>query len=219
MRQMHRDSLMKNDRKRNFDKEAATWDEEPRRVKLAHDVAETVIREVKLTPVMDALDYGCGTGLVTLRLQPHVRTITGVDSSKGMVGVLQEKVKKQGIRNLRTQLVDFELGDKVEGTFHLIVSSMTLHHVCDPALLFREFHDLLKPGGYLCVADLDTEDGSFHGDNTGVLHFGFDRAELKEILGKSGFNDVRDTTAATMVKPVAGLSEKTFPVFLLIGRK
>lgn len=216
---MRRDMLMKNDRKKNFDKEAAGWDEEPRRVKLAHDVADTVIREVKLTPVMDALDYGCGTGLVTLHLQPHVRTITGADSSKGMVGVLQEKVRKRGLKNVRTQLVDFELGDKVEGTFHLIVSSMTLHHIHDPAVLFREFHDLLKPGGYLCVADLDTEDGSFHGDNTGVLHFGFDRKKLKELMGKAGFRETRDATAATIVKPVEGRGEKTFQVFLLVGRK
>lgn len=210
---------MKNDRKKNFDNEAAMWDEEPRRVKLAHDVADTLIREVTLTPVMDALDYGCGTGLVTLRLQPHVRTITGADSSKGMLGVLQEKIRKRGLKNVRTQLVDFELGDRVEGTFHLIVSSMTLHHIHDPAVLFREFHDLLKPGGYLCVADLDTEDGSFHGDNTGVLHFGFDRKEMKELLAKAGFHEARDATAATIVKPLEGLGEKTFPVFLLIGRK
>jgi ubiquinone/menaquinone biosynthesis C-methylase UbiE len=210
---------MKNDRKKDFDKEAATWDEEPRRVKLAHDVADAVMREVKLTPVMDTLDYGCGTGLVTLRLQPHVRTITGADSSKGMIKVLQEKVKKQGLKNVRAQLVDFELGERVTGKFHLVVSSMTLHHVCDPAVLFWEFHALLQPGGYLCVADLDTEDGSFHGDNTGVLHFGFDRNELKELLGKTGFREVRDATAATIAKPVEGLGEKTFPVFLLIGRK
>jgi ubiquinone/menaquinone biosynthesis C-methylase UbiE len=210
---------MKNDSKKNFDKEASGWDQEPRRVKLAHDVADTVIREVKLTPVMDTLDYGCGTGLVTLRLQPHVRTITGADSSKGMISVIQEKVKKQGLKNVRTQLVDFELGDKVEGTFHLIVSSMTLHHIHDPAVLLREFHEHLKPGGYLCVADLDSEDGSFHGDNTGVLHFGFDRKELKELLGKTGFREVRDATAATIVKPVEGLGEKMFPVFLFIGRK
>ena len=120
-------------------------------------MADSLIREIKLTPVIDALDYGCGTGLVTLRLQPHVRTITGVDSSEGMIGVLQEKVKKQKLKNVRTQLVDFELGDKVEGTFHLIVSSMTLHHVAELAPLFRLFYELLLPGGTIGVADLDGE--------------------------------------------------------------
>ncbi len=73
--------------------------------------------------------------------------------------------------------------------------------------------------GYLCIADLDTEDGSFHADNTGVLHFGFDRKELKELLGKTGFGEVNDTNAATIAKPVEGRGEKEFTVFLLIGRK
>jgi len=210
---------MKNDRKKDFDKEAATWDEEPRRVKLAHDVADALMRAVKLTPVMDALDYGCGTGLVTLRLQPHVRTITGADSSKGMIKVLQEKVKKQGLKNVRAQLVDFELGERVTGKFHLIVSSMTLHHVCDPAVLFGEFHALLQPGGYLCIADLDTEDGSFHGDNTGVLHFGFDRAHVKGLFKKAGFRGIGDTTAAVVAKPVEKNGERQFAVFLIAGRR
>src|SRR3990170_243034 len=210
---------MKNDRKKDFDREAATWDEEPRRVKLAHDVADTLMRTIKLTPVMDALDYGCGTGLVTLCLRPHVRTITGADSSKGMIAVLQEKVKKQKLKNVRAQLVDFELGERVTGKFHLIVSSMTLHHVCDPAVLFGEFHALLQPGGYLCIADLDTEDGSFHGDNTGVLHFGFDRAHVKELFKKTGFREIGDTTAAVVAKPVEKNGERQFAVFLISGRR
>ncbi|HLE42248.1 MAG TPA: class I SAM-dependent methyltransferase [Nitrospirota bacterium] len=211
--------LMKNDRKKDFDKEAAAWDKEPRRVKLAHDVADTLMRAIKPTPVMDALDYGCGTGLVTLCLQPHVRTITGADSSQGMITVLQEKVKKQSLKNVRAQLVDFELGERVTGTFHLIVSSMTLHHVCDPAVLFEEFHALLHPGGYLCIADLDAEDGSFHGDNTGVFHFGFDRAHVKALFKKTGFSEIEDTTAAVIAKPGDKNGERQFAVFLITGKR
>lgn len=219
MRQKKKSIIMPDKAKRDFDKEAASWDEEPRRVKLANDVADAMIREITFTPLMDALDYGCGTGLVTLRLQPYVRTITGADSSKGMLAVLREKARKQNLRNVGTQLVDFELGDTIDGKFHLVVSSMTLHHIHDPAMLFKELHDVLLPGGYLCVADLDTEDGSFHSDNRGVLHFGFDRAELKGLLARTGFRGVKDTTAGTVVKPVQDKGEKTFTLFLLTGRK
>ena len=35
--------------------------------------------------IMDALDFGCGTGLVTLKLQPFIHSITGVDGSQGMI--------------------------------------------------------------------------------------------------------------------------------------
>ena len=36
------------DKKRNFDKEASSWDENPVRVKLVHDVANTIRKQIKL---------------------------------------------------------------------------------------------------------------------------------------------------------------------------
>jgi hypothetical protein len=51
--------------KRDFDIVADTWDEEPRRVKLAEEVTAAIRREVSLTCEMEALDYGCGSGLVS----------------------------------------------------------------------------------------------------------------------------------------------------------
>ncbi len=205
--------------KKDFDKEAAQWDANPGRVKLANEVAAAIIREAMPANNMDVLDFGCGTGLVTLRLQPLVRTIVGVDSSPGMLGVLEGKIRTQGLKNVETRFVDFDKGDLIEGRFNLLVSSMTLHHVPDPARLFKQWHDLLLPGGLLCFADLDAEDGSFHGDNTGVFHLGFDRDHLNKLLLTAGFRDIRDTTATTMMRDVAGKGEKAFPVFLIVARK
>lgn len=204
--------------KKDFDKEAAAWDNNPVRVKLAQDVADAIVAEARPDTTMDALDFGCGTGLVTLRLQPRVRTIVGADSSSGMLGVLAAKVTQQGLTNVRTQLVNLEHGGRVQGSFHLIVSSMTLHHIPDTEALLRELHGLLQPGGLLCLADLDTEDGSFHGDNTGVFHHGFDRHRLKGFLADTGFTGVRDSTAATVVRP-RETGNVRFPVFLVSGQK
>ena len=131
---------------------------------------------------------------------------------------IQAKVEKQGLKNVRTQIVDFEQGEKAEGMFHLIVSSMTLHHVNEPALLLEQLYDLLFPGGSR-LTDLDKEDGSFHNDNTGVLHFGFERAYLKGLLEQTGLREVRGITAATVVKDIEGKGMREFPVFLIIGKK
>ena len=80
---------------RNFDHDAANWDQLPRRVKLAQDIAQSMIRELSPTPDMDVLDFGCGTGLLTLALQPFGRSITGVDSSPGLLDVFKTKIKDQ----------------------------------------------------------------------------------------------------------------------------
>lgn len=205
--------------RKDFDREAAQWDANPGRVKLANEVADAIIREAAPSRDMDVLDFGCGTGLVTLRLQPKVRTITGADSSQGMLGVLQEKIRSLSLTNVHTRLVDFEKGGRVEGAFHLVVSSMTMHHVKDTAGLFRQWRELLLPGGLLAAADLDTEGGSFHADNTGVFHFGFDRDDLKRRLQQSGFHDILAVTASTMVRDIPGGGKREYPVFLILGRK
>jgi len=67
--------------KRDFSQAAATWDENPGRVKLARDIADSMIKNLTITSDMNVMDFGCGTGLLTVQLQPLVRSITGVDSS------------------------------------------------------------------------------------------------------------------------------------------
>jgi len=210
---------MQQEERKDFDKDAAQWDANPGIVKLARDVADAIIREVGPTREMDALDFGSGTGLVTLKLQPLARSVTGVDSSRGMLKVLESKVSSQGLANVRTQFVDLERGGKVEGSYHLIVSSMTLHHVSDPAGLIAQLAGALLPGGTLAVADLDAEDGSFHGDNTGVRHLGFDRALVKGLFAAAGLSAVRDVTATVVAKEIEGKGRREFPVFLVMGTK
>ena len=203
---------------RDFDTAAATWDEEPRRVQLAREVADAVIGLVRPTAGMDAMDFGCGTGLLTLFLQPYLRSITGVDNSRGMLDVLAGKVGELGLANVHTLLCDVGRGERPDGRSHLVVSSMTLHHVADTRALVRLFHDLLLPGGTLCVADLDREDGTFHDDPSGVQHFGFERPTMEGLLAEAGFSGVRDSTAAVIRKGSPD-RPRDYPVFLVCARK
>lgn len=205
--------------KRDFDAKAATWDEEPRRVQLAREVTDAMVREVPLSRHMTALDYGCGSGLVTLGLQPRVGRIVGADSSQGMLDVLARKVQVQGIANVSTRLIDLTSQERLEGAFDLIVSSMTLHHVCDVAALVSAFVHALNPGGWLALADLETEDGSFHDDSAGVCHHGFDPDFMHRLLTESGCQDVRVVSAATVRKSATDGNERLYPVFLAVARK
>jgi len=206
-------------KKWNFDEEAASWDKNPGRVKVANDIADAISREGMLSPEMDVLEFGCGTGLLTLRLLPLARSLTGVDSSEGMLGVLQKKMQAQNLTNLRLQHLDLEKGDVLEGSYDLVVCSMTLHHLKDTAPLLAQFFKVTAPRGYLCIAYLDPDDGQFHGDNDTVFHHGFDRASLRRALEDAGYEEIRDRTAATITKPIAGGGRRAFGVFLMTGRK
>lgn len=213
------ENRMEQEARKDFDREAANWDANPFRVKLASDVAAAMISEIRPSADMKVLDFGCGTGLLTLRLQPLVSEITGADNSHGMLGALEDKIRTQGLTNVRTQFVDFEKGEHVEGGYNLVVSSMVAHHVPDTLALFREWHRLLLPGGQICFSDLDTEDGAFHGDNTGVFHLGFDRQRLRQLLQEAGFQSIRDTTATVISKEIEGRGVQKFPIFLIVAEK
>lgn len=209
---------MKNE-KRDFDQEAALWDSNPGRVKVAADIARTIIDEVVPSADMDVLDFGCGTGLLTVALQPFVRSITGVDSSQGMLDVFLGKIEDNGLKNVRAQYLDLDHGDVLTGPYHLIVSSMTLHHIREISPLLNQFHQALHPSGKLCIADLDSDGGRFHDVNDGVFHFGFDRDDLQHKLINAEFADIRITQAARIEKPVAGGTKQVFTIFLITGCK
>ena len=208
-----------NTKKRNFDQEAANWDQVPGRVKVARDIAQSMIREITLTPDMDVLDFGCGTGLLTLALRPFVRSITGVDSSPGMLEVFKTKIKEQNLNNVKADYIDLDKGDILTGSYHVIVSSMTLHHIKNITPLLKQFYSILLPSGRLAIADLDLDDGKFHSNNEGVFHFGFDRNELLRILIDIGFLDVQHLTAAQIEKPVDDGKSRLFTIFLITARK
>jgi len=197
-----------------FDQVAGTWDEDPGRVALARAVADAIGCQVGPSASMDVLDFGTGTGLLALAVQPYVRSVTGADTSAGMLEVFERKVRALGLDAVRSCRLDRLESLSAAGTFDLIISSMTLHHVDDLAALFAQFRALLRNGGRLAVADLDTEDGTFHSpDVTDVHHLGFDRADLRAQLAAAGFEDLRETTAF-----VHRRHGREYPVFLISGR-
>jgi len=205
----------------HFDQAAATWDENPMRIGLMKAVGEAILREVRPTKNMDVLDYGCGTGLVGLYVLPHVHSVTGADNSAGMLDMLRRKIVDGGLESMTTICLDLEREPVPANRYHLIVSSMALHHICDTAAVLRAFHQLLHPQGLLSIADLDAEPGVFHAPDVApsVHHHGFDRVELKHCLAGAGFRDARVVTVHTLRKPIEDGSERDFPVFLITARK
>ena len=204
-----------------FDQAAATWDDKPTRVALMKAVVEAIIRQIQPTSAMDMLDYGCGTGLVSFFLAPHVGTVTAADSSDGMLAVLRKKIDQSGLKTIRAIRLDLEHDPLPDDRYDLVVTNMVMHHVAAPKRMLRNFHALLRRGGVLCIADLDAEPGVFHDPEaaTTVHHHGFDRQGFRGLMIQVGFHDVQDNTAHTIRKPVAGGIERDFPVFLMTGRR
>ena len=202
-----------------FDQAAAGWDDQPHRVRLMKMIGEAIVREARPTKTMDVLDYGCGTGLISLFLLPHVRSMTGADSSAGMLEMLRKKIAEGGLDAMRAIRLDLENDPAPADRYHMIVVSMAMHHIANVEKVLSSFHAMLLPGGVLCIADLDTEPGTFHPASVPVPHHGFDRGELKSRLAGHGFAEIKEVTAATFAKPVEGGGEQDFPIFLITARR
>jgi 2-polyprenyl-3-methyl-5-hydroxy-6-metoxy-1,4-benzoquinol methylase len=130
-----------------------------------------------------------------------------------MLDKLAEKVRASGTVNVTTTLRDLAAGEMPDGTFHLIVSAMSLHHIQDPGMLLSSLASRLYPGGWIAFADLEAEGGSFHEDPTGVFHHGFSRAELTSLLEHSGYAAISITEATAIQK-----GDRTYPVLLAVAQ-
>ncbi len=196
----------------DFDAKARTWDADRTKVERARRIAQEIARQVSIQPWMTVLEYGCGTGLLGFALQPAVSHVTFADSSREMIAVVREKIEALAVKNAAALHVDLSTGTLPAERYDLVCALMTLHHVPDTQGLLRRFHELLSPGGVVCVADLDKEDGSFHGPGF-QGHNGFDRGDLGGQLERAGFAGVRFTTACEMEKQTSA-GPRRFPVFL-----
>ena len=202
----------------NFDERAKDWDSDPKKVERARVTAEAIRRTISLSTDMNALEYGCGTGLLSFALQSDLGQITLADSSQGMLDVLGEKITGAGVTNMHPVKLDLAADPLPHERYQLTYSLLTLHHVHDAKSIIHKFYALLEPNGYLLVADLDKEDGSFHTDGTTDVHKGFDRAELQKWVEDAGFGNITFSTAFEIRKNIDG-NEKTFPVFLMSAKK
>jgi ubiquinone/menaquinone biosynthesis C-methylase UbiE len=201
----------------DFDARARTWDEDVAKRQRAERVAAAIAARVPALGQRTVLEYGAGTGLLGLALQPLVPEVTLADVSRGMLEVAEEKIAAGGLRNARTLELDLASAPVPDLRFDLVCSLMTLHHIEDTDGILDAFQRLLPEGGYLCLADLDAEDGSFHGAGFDG-HNGFDRADLRARLERRGFRDVSFETVFEVEKATAS-GPRRFPVFLATARR
>ncbi len=198
-----------------FDAMAAGWDDDPAHQDRAAKVA-AAIRE-RTPPGGRWMDYGAGTGLLGLALLDHADRVVLVDSSKGMVARAEAKIAKAGL-DARATAVDVDLAAEDGsglGEMDGIVSLLALHHVEDVPTVLGRLVALLRPGGWLAIADLDAEDGSYHARHGHhVAHNGFDRDQVRAWFGQAGLIEPEFSTPVTMNR-----DGREYPIFLAVARR
>jgi tRNA (cmo5U34)-methyltransferase len=167
---------------------------------------------------MSALEYGAGTGITSFLLKDSLKEITLMDNSVEMIKMIDEKIRSSGVKNLKSLYFNLETDEYKAGKFDLIFSQMVLHHVTDIDDIIRKFGELLNPAGYLVIADLYEEDGSFHGEGFNG-HKGFNMDSLSGILRANRFSEIIHKPCYVINREISEKETKQFQVFIMVGKR
>ncbi|MGN7385686.1 class I SAM-dependent DNA methyltransferase [Sporosarcina sp. SAFN-015] len=171
-----------------FEQMAKRYDTEER-IELAKVIVKEVRQELQNSKSSSLLDYGSGTGLVSLELADVVDSILLVDSSRQMLEVAEAKISHKGIANSKVLYSDFTQ-ETPEMKADIILLSLVLLHIPDTEKILQELYNTLHDGGKLIIVDFDKNDNVNHPK----VHNGFSHEGLKNSLSEVGFTSIKMKT-------------------------
>jgi SAM-dependent methyltransferase len=126
-----------------------------------YTTAETLQALVDLLPTDGAaawLEVACGPGIVSRALAPRVGSVLGVDLTPAMVDLATREAVRAGLANARFVVGDATALDLPDASFDGAVTRFSLHHVPLPGRVVAEMRRVVRPGGWVCLADHVTSD-------------------------------------------------------------
>ena len=201
----------------DFDKKAATWDDDPERVNRALSIADSISKRIDLSRIEKAMEYGSGTGLLSFALKDRLTSIALMDESESMIEVVHDKCAATNVSHFIPIQYNILKQPLPEQKYDFIFILLTLHHIIELEEVLDKFESLLNPNGYLAIIDLEKEDGSFHPEGFNG-HYGFDRKELESQLQKTELTPISYEVCYELERDYDEVEQK-YPLFLLISQK
>lgn len=200
-----------------FAQVADQWDE-IRAGYFTEHMRDAAIAKANLPENAVVADVGTGTGFVAHGLAQRAAHVVGFDASPDMLAVARRNLSTMSNVDLREAA-----GDQLpvsDGTFDGVFANMFLHHAPDPAGTIKELARTLKPGGVICLTDLDTHDHEWQREQMADLWLGFERDDIRKWYADAGLSDI-DVDCAEGTCNACGPSGTIEPlsIFVAIGRK
>lgn len=172
----------------HFEQMAKRYDSEDK-MELANIITKEVKTELQNSKSKSLLDYGGGTGLVSLQLTNYVDSILLVDSSEQMLNIADMKIEEQHINNVKVLQADFT-EKSPDLKVDIILMSLVLLHIPDTDKILKELFNTLHDDGKLIIVDFDKNSKVSHSK----IHSGFAHDEIKRKLLEVGFTSTNIKT-------------------------
>jgi len=196
----------------NFKAKAAQWDS-PDKIAMTKKFLSEMLFNINPISSWKALELGAGTGLVGLNVEPLVAKVVMVDTSESMLEVLKQKVYNHS----KVEVLHGEVFDYKQQDIDFVFSAMAFHHLNDMEKTLQHIATITKPGAWVVVGDLVTEDGSFHNFEP-IPYCGFKTSVLSKQFVKAGF-DVKLAKIYNVITRITDEKTTNYEQFMLIAKR
>lgn len=178
---------LQNSNKEYFDSNAKRWTK-MRSEFFPNSIKSFVADKLGVKEKEIAADVGAGSGFITQELISRGLKVFSIDHSEEMLKEIQDSFGDKG--DVITLPGESEALPLSENTVDYTFANMFLHHVQNPLNTIREMVRIIKPGGKICITDLDEHNFTFLADEHHDRWLGFKRSDIKEWLKKVGVDDI-----------------------------
>lgn len=178
----------------------------PERIQIAKVSSDAIQEYLVDTKGKNAIDFGCGTGLVGMNLLNDFNSILFLDTSQNMINQIKQKFSGSNIQNASTLCFDFEKDSRSDLHADYIFMVQVLLHISDAELVLSRLYEVLNEGGHLLIVDFNKNEKIV----SDMVHHGFDQIELANIMTKIGYKNVQSKTFYTGSKIFMGQDASMF---------
>lgn len=119
-----------------------------------HDAMQILVEMSQVTSSDRVLDVACGPGIVACEFARRAGSVTGLDLTPAMIEQAQRHQRECGVANVNWETGDILSLPYQDGTFSVVTTRYSFHHLLDPAGALAEMIRVCRPGGRVLVADV-----------------------------------------------------------------
>ena len=159
------------------------------------------------------VDAGCGDGYLTEALAARFDHVIAIDHAPERLAEARRRLPSEGLEFQEAEIDDLPIA---ASTVDAVFFSMVLHHVPLIADAAAEAHRVLRPGGFVAVADFVPHHEETMREELGDLRLGLDPEAIRTALEEAGFDRISSTPARDRYRNVRG---QPLDMFLATGHK
>ncbi|MEK4029321.1 class I SAM-dependent methyltransferase [Pseudobacillus sp. FSL P4-0506] len=178
----------------------------PERIEIAKVCSDAIRNYLVDAKSKNAIDFGCGTGLVGMNLLNEFHSILFLDTSQNMINQIKQKITDFNIQNADTLCFDIEKERPSDLHADYIFMAQVLLHIPDVEFVLSRLFDVLNEGGHLLIVDFNINEKVV----SDIVHNGFNPEELTDMMTKIGYRDIQFKTFYTGSKLFMGQDASMF---------